>query len=1122
MFVEQNGRDKMKQALVCIIILPLLLIAAQWQALNTPHFGTGTDINIGLYQTEYYIYVADEMYMMYMSTNNGEYWDSLVESEYAHCPICVITDPADAQIAYLGKSDAANNNPPPYNTIFKTTNGGQSWFLVSDENIGSKVVSCFAMHPDYPDTVYVGFDLSINQSGNQGMYKTTNGGNTWFQSGDVEHTVHDIFVHPDDPDILYAATDSSVRKTTNGGTNWLPLNAPGDIIATYSVTVKTPDTVFVITADPDYGKIWKTTDDGENWTCVLTSPLKPDYDLDILPRGIQVDNNNQGLMYAIIRPFGFYKSTNGGNTWAPSNTGIGDKHLYSLCQHPGISGCLFAGGCVAMYKSTDNGTTWTEKTEGMRLASVSDVSATGGVICAGTTIPADDPMICGITQSTDAGAHFSWIYHTNLHYLTDVEIAPTSTNMIFGAYRDAHQTCGFVVRTSNSGAEWEVDCFPGYGIEDLAMCSSSYDSIRTCSYQPASPSPATRVWWTDEYGGAWDYHQFSFTGNLHTIETDPLNSQTIYTGGYWWISPPEANHGPVVKKSTDGGATWNDARNGIAGRILDIAIDPANNQILYAASDSGPYKTTDAGGLWTKKITGLSEYYSTDVLIDPEEPSIQYALLQQDASSTTNSLYCTVDGAVQWFEFALPAGQNPPSYINEITIDNSQANRIYAGTFNGIHLFYPEYNNKHLVSSVDTATFTNNGRNMMRIEGTDEIWVTYESGGVIYVTYTTNAGFSWSKKMELGQGSCPAISYDPIAETPIPGVVWRYYDTEEVEYDVYFSRYTGSNQWSEPEIVASSESAIDPPSFAIGGGNVGHLAYTEGSTVKYAYFSITNPSSVTRVSVGTGHNPCIGYMISGTNPNIHIVWEYDDQIWYRYSPFGLGSPERVSSSITDCYHPSLVVNGNVVYFAWEADGDISWRWITHNYPFTQWGAIKQVCSTGEINSSYPVLTSGYYCSWVEEQSSAYEVYAADYDPEETSWNTPQNISDGANETFSNLPHIVHKQTLFGTTVYFIWTEGYEGGAQPTAPPYRIVFTTEIFGGAEQGGGDGLPMYIAECGEETASPFTVRREGYTCYGTEPYKQIDYDTQYLEYQFTHLDPDRIYMIQGYLYQRGSSNL
>jgi photosystem II stability/assembly factor-like uncharacterized protein len=1087
----------MKQALIYIIALPLLLIAAEWQSLNGPPAGRADDMSIGYDNSVpgWIIYAADQTHKLYKSTNEGELWEPITD-EHIIQPTCVITRPGDAQVVYIGKND----NVP----IWWSTNGGQTWEERSGEypnNITNTQPLCFAMDPNDVSVVYLGCRRS---SVSAAMFKTTNSGATWSAlSNSPNASVNDIAITHDPlrGTWIYAGcsdTEKGIWKSTDGGDTWTQIFSGDDI---YAVAFANQ---FVGYAGAGQ-YVYKTTNGGDAWQC-LNSPDAEIRDLSVVSTAVVYAATNDAI----------FKTTNGGADWIHVSTGHRCDNANCILTHPSSNQTIFSGAAWCVYKTTNSGSSWFEIIEGYRPASIKKLTANlPNMYTVGNDYLGRGS--CAITRSSDNGDN--WITLTG-----------------YFPAEGTGEHCAQVITVSPRNA-------------DIVLMGGHWETVES--------ENQAFIYRTSDYGETWQrtYQSPDVENYVYSIEFSPFSSDTVYTG---------LGAEYVIMRSTNTGISWAGQLEG--QRIMSLAINDDNEDIVYGgAKYSGVFKSTNAGGNWSqtdfddrtvpalsidcdfpnivyagtgepvgssygvyKTINAFSSYplqanngldylYIGDLDIDPTEPTIVYALCKANLSSSETYVYCSVDRGGKWFDMT---DGLPEENVNDLEIDRDVPDPVFAATENGMFTYTPDFN-KHLVSSVDTATFANNGRNMMRIEGTDEIWVTYESGGVIYVTYTTNAGFSWSKKMELGQGSCPAISYDPIAETPIPGVVWRYRDSE-YNYAVYFSRYTGSNQWSEPEEVASSESAIDPPSLTIGGGNVGHLAYTEGSTVKYAYFSITNPSSVTRVTVGTGHNPCIGYMTSGTNPNIHIVWEYDDQIWYRYSPFGLGSPERVSSSVTDCYHPSLVVNGNVVYFAWEADGDIFWRWITHNYPFTAWGAIKQVCSTGEINSSYPVLTNGYYCSWVEEQSGAYEVYAADYDPEETSWNTPQNISDGANETFSNLPHIVHKQTLFGTTVYFTWTEGYEGGAQPTAPPYRIVFTVEAFGETESSGRDALPMYVAECGEETASPFTTHREGYAHYGTEPYKRIDYDTQYLEYRFTHLDPDMIYTLQAYLYQHGTSNL
>jgi len=251
-------------------------------------------------------------------------------------------------------------------------------------------------------------------------------------------------------------------------------------------------------------------------------------------------------------------------------------------------------------------------------------------------------------------------------------------------------------------------------------------------------------------------------------------------------------------------------------------------------------------------------------------------------------------------------------------------------------------------------------------------------------------------------------------------------------------------------------------------------------------------------------------MPGSMNPEIHVVWENNSTILYRSRTIlgGIWSDEEIV--VPNSNHPCLEIEGNVVHVVFEKFGDIIGRSAYYHNGEHSWSRFWTVCSTPN-SSTYPVLTGGYACAWVEELPGNFEIYFSYYDPE-IGWVEPINISN--TDECSNYPHITHKQTIERTTVYFTWTES-------NSAPYDIKFQTYSFGLGE-GGSEALPFYVANGGEEEASPFNLRREGYQQYGTEPYERIDYDQEYLEYQFEGLNPEREYAGALYLYQHGYSNL
>ena len=119
--------------------------------------------------------------------------------------------------------------------LYKTTDGGDTWFRLSSFPTGANVGRMsIAVAPSQPNTVYVGI---TNNADVFLMEKTINGGLSWFNlpntpnftAGNPGQGFYDVtvIVDPVDPNVVYAggaATVNSFIKTVNGGTSWIPIS----------------------------------------------------------------------------------------------------------------------------------------------------------------------------------------------------------------------------------------------------------------------------------------------------------------------------------------------------------------------------------------------------------------------------------------------------------------------------------------------------------------------------------------------------------------------------------------------------------------------------------------------------------------------------------------------------------------------------------------------------------------------------------------------------------------------------------------------------------------------------------------------------------------------------------
>ncbi len=117
---------------------------------------------------------------------------------------------------------------------------------------------------------------------------------------------------------------------------------------------------------------------------------------------------------------------------------------------------------------------------------------------------------------------------------------------------------------------------------------------------------------------------------IKAIAVDPANEDIIYAGSYY--SDDEGGYG--LFKSTDGGASWyKTSAQDTCDEVTDIAIDPTDSDILYY-STAGSYtsrilKTIDGGQTWARSDSGASLEghwgHFSDLAIDPLHPDTIYA-----------------------------------------------------------------------------------------------------------------------------------------------------------------------------------------------------------------------------------------------------------------------------------------------------------------------------------------------------------------------------------------------------------------------------------------------------------------------------------------------------------------
>jgi photosystem II stability/assembly factor-like uncharacterized protein len=270
--------------------------------------------------------------------------------------------------------------------LFRTTDGGATWVPITDGKVPVGSMGAIAVADSNPDIIYLGTGsdgVRSNVSTGRGVYKTTDAGKTWqfiglFDAGQIGA----IRVHPSNPDIAWVAavgdifkanTERGIFKTTDGGKTWKKTLYLSDTVGAMDVELQpgTPNTVYAwmsrlerkpwtIISGAKEGGFYKSTDGGETFAKIANGLPS-----DLIGKGnMAVTAANANRIYALVEAApggGMYRSDDAGQTWnalpSPAQM-IWRPFYYTTIGADPTNADVVYGGAEGFWKSTDGGKSW--------------------------------------------------------------------------------------------------------------------------------------------------------------------------------------------------------------------------------------------------------------------------------------------------------------------------------------------------------------------------------------------------------------------------------------------------------------------------------------------------------------------------------------------------------------------------------------------------------------------------------------------------------------------------------------------------------------------------------------------------------------------------------------------
>ncbi len=560
----------------------------------------------------------------------------------------------------------------PAGGLWKTTDYGSSWMPLTD---GMPVIGITGIAINYndPDIIYI---LTGDRDGGQtysiGILKTTDGGNSWQETG-MNWLVEDarlgkaFAMHPEDPEILFVSDGYKLHRTTNGGEDWQA------VLNSSVVDIKfkpgSPDVVYAA----DKKGVYKSQNGGIDWSktdvlavacsrsVIAVSPASPEV-VYYLAGKSEVPGEFYGIYRSLNSGQSFSLTTDTPNILGSEYDGSGYKNQayydLALAVSPQNASILTVGA-INIWRSSNYGfdfsliTYWNSK-----VAEVEGYQYTHADIHHLSYNPLDNSLYCGsdggVFRSTDYGQTWTDISQglciTQFYKIAGTE---ANSNLIIGGAQDngSNRWTGGSNMVHYDGADG-MDCMIDPNNSNIQYHSRQYGSLFKSLDGGVTFDSIYPV-----YGG-WVTH----------FVMNPSNPQVIY-GSY-----------NSVYKTLDGGLNWYETTGNGGG---PIAIGTSNTNRVYVTSSGGGsiYRSDNGGVDWSYAGSTLP-IGITGIAVDPNNSLRVYVSVGNYKDG--NKVFKTIDGGANWENIS---GTLPNVPVNCIVYENtggSPDEALYIGTDIGV------------------------------------------------------------------------------------------------------------------------------------------------------------------------------------------------------------------------------------------------------------------------------------------------------------------------------------------------------------------------------------------------------------------------------------------------------
>jgi len=641
-------------------------------------------------------------------------------------------DPSGRTVLYVGAASGG---------VWKSEDGGTQFKPVFDEQ-PVQSIGAIALAPSQPQTVWVGTGEAWTRNSvsiGDGVYKSTDGGNTWRNVGlkESEH-IAKIVVSARDPETVYVcvagklwsdSTERGLYRSRDGGSSWqliLPGSNPSTGCASVAADPADPNVLFAAlwdfrrkgwtfrsggeTAQAASGSgLWRSTDGGDTW-----QELSPEKNPGFAPKpygriAVAVAPSNAQRVYAYIESAAsaLYVSDDGGKTWQAR-----DKSQWMVWRS------FYFANLVVDPKNADrvfktDGALILSNDAGRSFSSVGGFNGMHGDVHDVWIDPANPQRVVagddgGIFYSYNGGS--KWWKGDNLPISQFYHVATDQARpyLVYGGLQDNGSWVGRSSYPSGiTSAQWETVyggdgfwVFPDPADESYLYAESQggfIARVRRASLDMRDLHPLLND------ADLQKYKKLRFNWNT-PIALSPNERGTLYVGsqfllrsrdhGQSWerISPDLTTNDPDhQQQEASGGVTIDNSAAEMYETIYSISESPRDARVIWAGTDDGRLQLTRDGGHSWHDLAGTipqlpSGSWVSWVQASPHEAGTAYAAFDRHSfGDMAPYVYVTHDFGHSWSALATAADpRGVRGYAHVIKEDAKRPGLLFLGTEFGL------------------------------------------------------------------------------------------------------------------------------------------------------------------------------------------------------------------------------------------------------------------------------------------------------------------------------------------------------------------------------------------------------------------------------------------------------